>query len=980
MTDRSIIDRIGGVRIATGANRPVAMEDPERVHYVEKGHLDVFVVESSGGQFVGRRRFVARVRPGQMAFGANPITVPDRKGNTLGFLAVPSQEAVIVEGHRAGVGSTSFDLETTNWIDEWISHLSDFLARDLPPLQEALLLEADPDIPYAAASALTAQHLDVVWVHANRPIQFLGRSDLIVDPEEPLLPLSERTWFELDVDADVSTIYTPTALVTKRLWPAFERFGPRVLEFALLTEREEAQALLARRAEIRESRQASVTEALQGLGQVLHARSGDVPAPTARQSAMGRVLQLVAVSNGTSLKMTRAARADAPDTATETIELLTRSSRIQTRWIRLEPDWWKRSGPSMVGFRAAEGGEPDEERPVALLSNDRGAYVAVDPETGASTNVSRRVADGLAVNAVTLYAPLPFRIEKIGDILRFALHGRGRDFKTLIALGALGGLAALLTPILTGQILVEIIPRGDIELWLVAFGALVMVTFGSAVFEIVRTLATLRIESRTDERLQAALWSRLVFLPATFFRRFTSGDLSSRVNCVGAVRAALTGAAVQAAMGAIFSIFSLALLFWYSGSLALLVLGMLALFAIGNWLCSLGQLRHNRKAFRVQGELNGFVFQVISGLSKLRVAHAEAYALSHWARLYGDEKREGLLSHYWAAGQHVLGNLFQPVSLIVIFATVQRMLSGGAPFDLVDYLSFNAAFGQLAAAVAALSGAVTTVVGVLPLAERARPILDAEPETVRGIDPGELKGDVEFVDVTFRYSEDRPNAVDEVSFKIRQGDYVAFVGPSGCGKSTIYRLLVGFETPDSGTVFLDGHDLTSLDLARVRGRMGVVLQHGQIVAGTIHENIAGLSPLSSEDAWAAARDAALEDDIRAMPMGMRTRVSEGGSGLSVGQKQRLLIARALARKPRVLLFDEATSALDNRSQAVVQESLKKRGVTRLVIAHRLSSIRDVDRIYVLDEGRIVESGSYDQLTKRDGMFAALARRQLVETR
>ena len=221
-------------------------------------------------------------------------------------------------------------------------------------------------------------------------------------------------------------------------------------------------------------------------------------------------------------------------------------------------------------------------------------------------------------------------------------------------------------------------------------------------------------------------------------------------------------------------------------------------------------------------------------------------------------------------------------------------------------------------------------------------------------------------------------ALDGVSFHIKQGEYVAFVGPSGCGKSTLYRLLLGFERPGSGTVFLDGHDLSNLDPTAVRRRMGVVLQNVEIVAGSIYENIAGMSPLSAEEAWAAARAAALEDDIRAMPMGMRTMLPEGGVGLSAGQQQRLLIARALARTPRVVLFDEATSALDNRAQAEVQASLKKLGVTRLVIAHRLSSIRDVDRIYVLDGGRIVESGRYNNLMERDGVFAALSRRQLVE--
>lgn len=662
----------------------------------------------------------------------------------------------------------------------------------------------------------------------------------------------------------------------------------------------------------------------------------------------------------------------------EAIETLARRSGIRTRWIALPPGWWRRDGPSFVGFTAGEAGQ---EKPLGLLSDHRGAYRAVDPETGAAFTVDDGTAPKIAPGGVAFYPPLPGRVESNKTVLRFSMYQRGRDLRTILAVGVLGGLAALLTPILTGEILVRIIPRADSSSLFVALSALLLVAFGSAVFEIVRGLALLRIEGRVDERLQAAIWSRLISLRAPFFRNFTIGDLENRANGISQVRRILADAAVQAALGGLFSIFSLGLLFYYSWLLALGVCGLLIVLMGATWLLSLGQLRHYRGAFQAQGAVDGLTFQMISGLAKLRVANAENYALARWAQRFAKQKQETLAALRWTAGQQVVIGMFQPLALVAIFVFVHHaiMVETGSSFDLASFLSFNAAFGQLTSAAIRLTSAATTVIGVIPLLERVRPILDARPEHAEGgIDPGDLKGDIEFSNVTFRYTPEEVNVIDGVSFRIRQGDYVAFVGPSGCGKSTIYRLLLGFERPDSGTIFLDGHDLMSLDLISVRRRMGVVLQNGQIIAGNIFENIAGMSPLTSDEAWAAARAAAFEDDIRAMPMGMRTVLSEGGTGLSTGQKQRLLIARALARKPRVLLFDEATSALDNRAQAVVQTSLKKLGVTRVVIAHRLSSIRDVDRIYVLEAGRIVESGHFDQLIKRDGVFAALARRQLVQ--
>ena len=977
MTDRPLIERIRGVRVETGANRPFSLNDPSRVYFVELGHLDVFAVELNEGEVAGRRRFVARVSAGEMAFGGVQINDPDHPRRTFGFLAVPALNTIIIEGERDGVASESFDLSATQWIDEWISHLSDFLVRDRPPPQDAFLLEADPDIPYPSGSTLCAQHKDVIWVASNVPMRFIGRDNMVVAEGEPLLPVTERTWFALEADAKVSAAYTPTALLTEQLWPGFDRFGTRVLEFAIRAEAEATEDLETRHYGAYEARQASVTSALLGFGRVLGVAGDDGLADKVGRTPLQMAAGVVAASCGASLDIPP--RTDDVRNPIEAVNALVRGSGIRTRWITLAPGWWRRDGPSLIGFTAQEDGE---KKALGLLADNRGGYHAIDPEAGTAFPVNDRTVSRIAAGGLAFYPPLPDYVENGRAALRFSIHRHGRDFLTVLSVGVLGGLAALLVPILTGKILIEIIPRADIPLWTAALGALLLVAFGNAAFEVVRGLTLLRVEGRVDERLQTAIWSRLIALPAPFFRDFTAGDLADRANGISEIRKMLATAAVQAAMGGIFSVFSLALLFYYSWSLALCVCGLLLVLMGMTWMLSLGQLRHYREAFRAQGAINGFVFQMINGIAKLRVANAESYALARWAQRFTRQKQENLAVLHWVAGQHVVSGMFQPLALIVIFAFVHYMLMNGGQsvFDLASFISFNAAFGQITGAVIGLTTAATTVMGIIPLLERVQPILDTRPETAAGgIDPGDLKGDIEFAGVTFRYAPDSPNVIDGVSFRIRQGDYVAIVGPSGCGKSTIYRLLLGFERPDSGTVFLDGHDLSGLNPVAVRNRMGVVLQNGQVVAGSIFENIAGMSSLSLDDAWAAARAAAIEDDIRAMPMGMRTVLSEGGGGLSVGQKQRLLVARVFARKPRIMLFDEATSALDNRAQAMVQASLRKLGVTRVVIAHRLSSIRDVDWIYVLDAGRIVESGRYDQLMKRDGVFASLSRRQLVQT-
>ena len=975
----SPIERIRGVRVETGAHRPFLMNDPAGVYLVERGHLDIFAVELNAEDVAGRRRFVARVPAGEMAFGHHRVAAQQQPSRVFAFLAVPSLDAILIEGERDGVSCGGFDLAAVLWIDSWITRTSEFLVRGRPPPRRVMLLDADPDIPYASGSTLSAQHGDIVWVSATAPMRVLGRSDRVVAVGEPLLPVTEQTWFEIGADADVSAMYTPAALLTERLWPAFLCFGTRVLEYAILAEAEAAVVLETRRRQAHEARRASVAVALHSLGAVLDG-SREAPRAAIGQTPLQAAASLVAEACGASLQTPHSAEeAPAPaglGEATLILAALARQSGIRTRQIALTPGWWRRDGPSFVGFTA------DGARPLAILAKPRGGYRAVNPESGAAVTIRRRRATALASEGVVLYPPLADDIENTKDILRFAFHRHGRDLRTLLAAGLLGGLTALLVPILTGQILAEILPRADVAGWKAALGALLLTAFGTAVFGIVQSLAMLRLEGRVDERLQAAIWSRVLALSAPFFRYFTAGDLADRVNGISRMRTLLTESAAQAAVSSVFSVFSFALLFYYSERLALYVGAMLFGMVAVTCLCAYGQVRHYREACHVQGAINGFIFQMISGISKLRVANAESYALARWAQQFSAQQRASLAARRWAAGQHAVTQMFRPLTLVVVFAVVHQAMQPGGPltaFDLSAFISFNAAFGQLTAAVARLTTAASSVMAIIPLAERLQPVLKARPETAGdGIVPSDLTGNIEFANVSFRYAPEFQNAIDGVSFRISQGEYVAFVGPSGSGKSTLYRLLLGFERPDSGTVFLDGYDLAGLDPVAVRNHMGVVLQNGQLVSGSIYENIAGISALSVDDAWTAARAAALDDDVRAMPMGMRTVVTDGGGGLSVGQKQRLMIARALAHKPRILLFDEATSALDNRAQSIVQASLNGLSVTRVVIAHRLSSIRDVDRIFVMDAGRIVESGRYDDLIRRDGVFAALARRQLVQ--
>ncbi len=971
------IARICGPPHETGAFEPIALNDAARVVVVARGYLDLFVVETERENPLRRNPFIARVGEGHAAFGGPELAASESGQRNQILLAVPSRNALVMESERSRfLAEGALDIHAVVLVDEWVSSLSELLTRNgyLPP-RDIQLLEADPDVPYAAGSVVSAHHADVVWVSADQPMRFIGDEQFRIEAES-LLPLSERTWLGLDVDTRITARHTPALLGSEQLWPALDRFHTLALRIGRgVFERNVRTTVEAHEANRRDQDAIRATISRDIGSVLLDPETRRFSAAGVGRTALHAAVKVVAESAGGVLTDSRAHddKRGGGDFAGSLV-MLARLSGLRTREITLEDGWFKQDGPSFVG-RAVDG------RPLALLATGRGGYRAIDPSEGRDYPVDREVAGKIEPIGFMLYVPLPTRIRSGLAALRHVVSRFGRDFRLLITMAVLSGLIALLTPILTGELLSEIIPRGDEAMWIAALGALALGALGAAVFDVVGALAALRIEGRTDEQLQASVWGRLVSLPISFFRRFTAGDLADRANGVGMIRQMLTGATVHGLVTGVFSIFSLALLFWYSWTLALCALGISLLLAAGSALLVRVQVRHYRDGFRASGLVDGFVFQMITGIRKIRMANAENYALAQWARRFSEQRRALLAARYWGAGQHTVNSMFQPLSLLLLFAFIWYALLEGEDqpsFDLGDFLSFNAAFGQFAASVVALTGSFTTISSTIPLFERVKPILECPPESSTGIFvPPDLTGDIEFTKVVFRYLPDAANALTDVSFRIRQGEYVAFVGPSGSGKSTIYRLLLGFERPDSGAVLIDGHDLLHLDLPTVRNLMGVVLQDGKLTAASIYENIAGSSPLGMKEAWDAARAAGLEDDIRAMPMGMHTVLPEGGVGLSGGQKQRVLIARALARRPRIMLFDEATSALDNRTQLTVQESLRKFSITRIVIAHRLSTIRDADRIFVMKEGRIVDVGRYDELMARDGVFADLARRQVV---
>ncbi|MEN0046685.1 MAG: NHLP bacteriocin export ABC transporter permease/ATPase subunit, partial [Bacteroidota bacterium] len=515
------------------------------------------------------------------------------------------------------------------------------------------------------------------------------------------------------------------------------------------------------------------------------------------------------------------------------------------------------------------------------------------------------------------------------------------------------------------------------------FGIMLILGLVRALLELIRGILLLRLETKSNVSVQAGLMDHLLRLPVTFYRKYTSGDLTMRALGINTIRQILSNTILTTILSGTFSVVNLLLLFYYDSKLAFvgLALAFVAVAVISG--LGLMKLKYDRQLSDRQGEIQGFLFEFLTGISKVRVSGSEGRIFALWADKFSNFKKLGFFSGNYQNFVEVFKGSYPLVTSIFFFSfiyyTLQNAESGtGALISVGVFMAFISAFNQFLNDCLSMSMGVISSLNIIPLYERLKPILEEEPESAgESGDPGEINGAIEFNSVNFRYEEEQPLILKDVTFKIEPGEMVAFVGPSGSGKSTVLRLLLGFEEAEGGSIYYDGQAFDSLNKELVRRQIGVVLQNGSLMSGSIYQNIVGSSELTLEDAEAAARMAGLEEDIKQMPMGMHTVVSEGGGTFSGGQRQRLMIARAIVHRPRVIYMDEATSALDNRTQNIVSESLDRLQATRIVIAHRLSTIVNADRIFVMDKGQIVEAGTYKELMEKDGLFSLLAKRQIA---
>lgn len=672
------------------------------------------------------------------------------------------------------------------------------------------------------------------------------------------------------------------------------------------------------------------------------------------------------------LKFYHVRKTELPASITELediLEYLLRPSGIMRRTVALTGDWYKDGIGALLGTTV-------DGDVIALIPNTVSGYQFFDYKTGRTVKVTAQNKDRIQSEAICFYKPLPLKSIGIKDLLLYIMGTLSKsDFVMIVMVTLAVSLLGMFMPTVNSLVFSQVVPSGDVGLILPIACMLMGVTISSTMVSVVKSLIMSRITTKMDTAVSAAAMARVMSLPVSFFKEFSAGELASRTNSINSLCKMLADTFLSTGLSSLFSIVYIGQIFAYAPALAVPAIVILALSLGFSFMSVYAQMTNTRKVMKASAKLSGLVFELFSGVQKIKLSGAERRAFAQWANGY-----QAYASAAYAPPLFVRLSSLIP-SVITMAGTIIFYYSSiTAHVSVADYMAFNTAYGMVSGAVGMVSTIAYTIARIKPTLEMVDPILKTTPEVSTSKRMVEkISGAIELNNVTFRYSPETPVIIDNLSLKIRPGQYVAIVGKTGCGKSTLMRLILGFETPQKGAIYYDGKDMNTLDLKSLRRRIGVVMQNGKLFSGDLYSNITVSAPwLSLEEAMKAAEDAGMAEDIKNMPMGMHTIISEGGGGISGGQRQRIMIARAIAPKPKLLMFDEATSALDNVTQKQVSQSLDKLKCTRIVIAHRLSTIRQCDRIIVLDQGKIIEDGTYDQLIENGGFFAELVERQRVD--
>lgn len=964
-------------KIYINIEEPLLLNDTDKFWMVISGEVNIFYTNvDSNGNYLNPLKHLYKVEKGEIIFSLLSL---EKKENTR-LIAFSDKASLLSINKEAFFDIDHFFLK--NMVNKWIIKTSSALNLNNSPKVYFSLDNYEKTSLNKNTIAFPSQGVSWVELQEGELSIFSGGTIINKDYEIKYpIPVLNKLWIQTLTDKTSIKVLSTSEVIHEEinLLVSLEKLQSYFYELICKTINsftvQETNLIIEKR--IKEENDLNNT--LLGIKEIVSGKQNQVKFDYSYKSKSKNPLlnacHLIGNLNGFPIEEPKFTDSK-DDNVNNSLYEIARSSKIRIRKVILRDVWWKDENGHLLAFTKKE------KQPVVLIQKTSNSYLLKNIATNEEVIVDNEIAQTLEPIAYMFFSGFSNQIKSIKKIVSFAMQGVTLDAKKLIITSLIFSLIGLIMPVLSGIMFDDVIPTADRTIHFQIFIIMIIVGLVTAGLQLTQGLLQMRVETKSSINLQAGVMDYMLRLPVTFYKKYSAGDLTNRVLSINAIRQIVSNTLMTAVLSGVFSFVNLILLFYYDTSLAWIgvLLGVIAVaFTLGiGWF----KLKYDRQISENQGSMQGFLFEFLSGIGKIRITGAESRVFTLWAEKFTKLKTIGFNSGNYQNFVEVFNSSFPLLTNIFFFSFLySTILNSNGTVNMLSvgsFIAFITSFNKFLSDSLRLSMAFITSLNVIPLYERVKPILEAEPESIEGsIDPGELAGEIEMNSVSFRYHNDQPLILKDITFKIKPGEMVAFVGSSGSGKSTIMRLLLGFEQAEIGSIFYDGNSFDTMNKELARRQIGVVLQNGGLMTGSIYQNIVGNSNLTLDEAWEAAKMAGMEEDIKQMPMEMHTHISEGAGTFSGGQRQRLMIARAIAHKPRLLFMDEATSALDNRTQNIVSESLDRLQATRIVIAHRLSTIKNADKIYVLDKGQIVESGNYEDLMTQQGRFYELAKRQIV---
>lgn len=940
------------------SNQRLDLRKPKNVWQIEAGSAEIFLIKGKKGPLV----HVASLSKNDLIFGFPEV-----------------EESIFLEAHGPCIVKEIALENSLEWVPhilKWLHHYDHFFnffknqeVDHFIAANQALDFE-EGEIVSAALATFPEYKNDVRWIEIKSGcFKLFDLPGCLLESHTAPFPISHALWLKSSQKTSIATLRSDDVLKSSHFVSSIIYFQKKIVDvLKMIVELEEK----------RDKKQAKLRQVLDK--KLLRSSYKNVASVLGKEeslffSPLGdpvfKACQLIGLR--LDIHFIEPKELKSCVSVEEKIRKICRASKVGYREVALTKNWWRHDSLPLLGFFG------DKKEPVALLNRRGDDYDMIDPASGAKKALNADLAKTLHPRAFQFYPPFPDTKLNALSLINFSLGKNRREILAIVCIGIVGAFLSLAPPLLTQVLFDQVIKAYDPTLLPQIVLGLLMATLSVGIFLFTRSYAVLRLMQLIDVRLESAFWARLIALPVQFFRKFTVGNLIQRVYAITDIRELIGGNVIRVLFSGLFSLFYFFVMLFYSKTLAFLGLSVVVFGLVISTICIVFATHIQRKILAIEGSLRGMLVQLIAGVSKLRMSGAEARAFSYFTKEFAQHQTLSFNARRYTNVVTALTAALPSLSTGILFVALILMRQGTQhPLSVGSFIAFLAAYVPFSLAVFDVVNTLIGLVAAVPLWERAKVIVDTQVESSSVKEkPGTLLGEVSLEHISYGYEKEGPLILDNVSIKAAAGEFIALVGPSGSGKSTLVRLLLSFDAPMTGSIYYDGKNLSNLDLLEVRRQIGTVLQNGSLFSGSLYENIVCGGLYSSAEIEEALKLSGFDKDLKTFPMGLQTIVQSGGGTLSVGQAQRLLISRALISKPKILIFDEATSALDNKTQDEVSSRLEEIKVTRIVIAHRLSTVRNANRIYVVEKGKIAQEGSFLDLAQQEGTFKEMLQRQML---